>query len=162
MFIPKMIFLIVALFAVVILVKSYIITNLDVRDVEHNVLESRLLYSRNGLSYFDSEISRLYPGIIDVEKFQSLSLKNPNALDEMSMSYGAENPIIAAKISLVTSEKESIAYYNKDKYDKWEPRSLSGVIGGSGSYKSYAVKKYVLAKDGERIMPALLELKVIV
>ena len=51
--IPKLIFLTAVLFAVVILVKLFIITTTDIRRVESDILISRLLYSPNGLSYFE-------------------------------------------------------------------------------------------------------------
>ena len=160
--IPRIIFLIAVLFAVVLLVKIFIITNIDVRQVESNILISRLLYSKDGLSYYDEDIKRLYPGIIDLNKFRQISLENPNALDKTTMSYGQDNPIIAAKITLKQENKNDvIAFYNKDRFDKWEPRTLSTVRGGAGSFKSFQEQKYVLIKDGEAITRGILKLNII-
>ena len=49
LFIPRIIFLIAVLFAVVLLVKVFLITNIDIRQVEANVLVNRILYSKEGL-----------------------------------------------------------------------------------------------------------------
>ena len=158
MFIPKIIFLMAVLFAVVLLVKVFIVTTIDVRQVESNILVSRLLYSKGGLSYFDETIQRLYPGIIDLNKFEQLSKYNPNTLDNWIISYGEDNPIIAAKITLKYGDKKEIAvFYNKDRFDKWEPRALSTVKGGAGSVKSFEARRYILVKEGEKFFPAFLE-----
>ena len=98
--IPRIIFLIAILFAVVLLVKVFIITTVDISQIEANILISRLLYSKDGLSFYDESVNRLYPGIVDINKFKQLSTANPNALDNIAINYGLDNPIIAAKIIL--------------------------------------------------------------
>lgn len=168
--IPRIIFLIAVLFAVVILVKIFIITNVDVRQVESNILINRLLYSKDGLSYYDESLKRVYPGVVDLNKFRQLSINNPNWLDNTAINYGSDNPIIAAKITLknigsIVKEKQSAnditIFYNKDRFDKWEPRTLVTVRGGAGSVKSFQEQRYVLAKDNELLHPAVLEFYVI-
>lgn len=161
--IPRIIFLIVVVFAVVLLVKILIITIIDARDTEANVLVNRFLFSKDGLSYYDDKIKRVYPGIIDFKKFESLSSNNPNSLDTEGISYGPDNPLIAAKITLKYVEPglELTAYYNKDKYDKWSPRVLPTVTGGAGSVKAFTEKKFVLVKEGDKLSPAFLEFDII-
>lgn len=160
--IPKILFLTAVLFAVVILVKVFIVAAIDVRQVESNVLISRLLYSRDALSYFDQDINRVYSGVIDLNKFKELSANNPNFLDNKVISYGADNPIISAKIILKQEGKSDIiAYYNKDRYDKWVPRVLPTVRGGAGSVKSFKDTKYILVKEEEKLSPAIMEFDII-
>jgi len=162
MMIPRMIFLIAVLFTVVILVKVFIIAVTDIREIESNILINRLLYSANGLSYFDEELSRLYPGVINLEKFQQMSAINPNLLDSTIISYGSDNPIIAAKLTLKQKDKDDISlFYNKDRFDKWEPRTLSTVKGGAGSFKAFNEKRNIIVKDKEKIMPGILEFYII-
>ena len=161
-FIPKIIFLTAVLFAVVILVKKFVIITTDIRPVESNILVRRLLYPKDGMSYFDSQLSRVYPGTIDLEKFRVLSQSNPNELDHSAISYGDSNAIISAKLTLKQQGREDItAYYNKDRFDKWEPRVLPGVIGGAGSVKVFKEKQYVLIKENEKISTGILEFYVI-
>ena len=158
MMIPKIIFLAAVLFSVVILVKIFIITNTDIRRVESNILVARLLYTKHGMAYFDEKLKRVYPGIIDWEKFKQISTVNPNMLDMESINYGSENPIISAKIILKQEGKDDTTiYYNKDKFDKWEPRVLSTVQGGAGSVKLFKESAYVLVKDKDKISQAALE-----
>ncbi len=162
MMIPKILFLTAVLFAVVILVKLYIITNTDIREVESNVLIGRLLYSKHGLSYFDEDLKRVYPGAIDLNKFKQIGEANPNGLDMISLSYGSDNPIISAKITLKQESKDDvIAFYNKNKFDQWEPRTLSTVKGGAGSVKSFRKEVYVLVNDNGKFSPAILEFNII-
>jgi|SRR3989338_2154785 len=160
--IPKLIFLTAVLFAVVILVKLFIITTTDIRRVESDILISRLLYSPNGLSYFDNELKRVYPAVIDLNKFKQLSAGSPNQLDNGAAAYGSDNPIIAAKITLKQEGSKDIdVFYNKDRFDKWEPRTLSSVEGGAGSVQSFKEQRYVLAKEGDKLSPAILDFNVI-
>ena len=62
MIIPKIIFLTAVLFAVVILVKVFIITTTDVREVESNILVNRLLYSKDGVENCPPPPLRGYSG----------------------------------------------------------------------------------------------------
>lgn len=165
-FLPRLVFLIAVLFAVVLIVKVYIITNVDIREAEANILINRLLYSKNGLSHYDESIKRVYPGVIDLDKFKQLSMNNPNALDSVVINYGSDNPIIAAKITLrgidtYKGDPEIIVYYNKDRFDKWEPRTLSSIRGGAGTVKAFKEQNYVLAKEGDVVTPKILEFYII-
>ena len=170
LFIPRIIFLIAVLFAVVLLVKIFIITTIDINQVEANVLINRILYSKGGLAYYDKNIGRLYPGIVDLNKFRELSASNPNLLDNLVISYGFDNPIIAAKITLKnmqlpnSQEKDwnnIVIFYNKEKFEKWEPRILSTVKGGEGIVKSFKEQKYVIVRNGEKLMNGILEFYII-
>ena len=55
-----------------------------------------------------------------------------------------------------------VAYYNKEQFDKWEPRVLPDIEGGAGSVKAIKEQRYVLVKDGEILSPAVLEFFVII
>ena len=160
--IPEMIFLIAILFAYVILVKALIITNIDVREVESSILVNRLLFTQDGFLYYDDEIERLYPGIIVLNKFEDIAKNNPNILDNEVMSYGSDNPIIAANITLKRENKEDVTiYYNKEKFDRWKPRVLRTVKGGAGSVEPFKKQRYVLVKEGEILSPAILHFFII-
>jgi len=130
LFIPKIIFLVVLIFTFVILVKVLIVTNIDTKQIEAELLVNRLLFSQDGFSYYDESIDRLYPAIIDLESFKKLQ-NNPNILDSEIINYGKDNPIISAKITLKRENEMDIpVFYNKQRYDRWEPRVLPGITGG--------------------------------
>jgi len=162
LFIPRIMFLIAVLFAFVILIKTLIITSVDVRDIESRILVERMLFSRDGILYYDKGIERLYPGIIDFEKFKKINLLTdrsytPNDdvksfLDKEIIYYdsgtihGSENILIAASLTLAREGEPDISiYYNKKWYDRWIPKA--GFKGPAG-IKKFESKRNVLVKEG--------------
>ena len=157
MAIPQIIFLVAVLFAFVILIKVFIITHIDVRQVDANIFVNRVLLSKGAISYYDESIDRTYPGIISLERFLEISSINPNALDNEIMSYGADNPILAANMTLSREGyADIVAYYNKENFDRWEPKLLPGVKGGPGSVKAFEKQRYILVKDVDTLLPGIL------
>ena len=162
MAIPQIIFLIAVLFAFVILIKIYIITQIDVRQVDVNIFINRVLMSKGALSYYDEDIDRVYPGIVSLQRFLEISSINPNALDNEIMSYGADNPILAANMTLRREGYADIlAYYNKENFDRWKPKVLPEVRGGPGSVKAFERQRYVLVKEGDVLLPGILDFFII-
>ena len=160
--IPKIIFIIAVIFSFVILVKILIVSNINVKGIESQILVNRILFSKDSISYFDADTERLYPGIIDLKFFETLSKANPNVLDISTINYYKDNPIIAAKLTLKIRDKSDIvAYYNKEMFDRWEPRVLPEIKGGGGSVKAFKEKKYILVKDDLNLIPAVLEFFII-
>src|SRR3989338_4936131 len=116
MAIPQIIFLIAVLFAFVVLIKVFIITQIDVRQVDANIFINRVLLSKGAISHYDARIDRTYPGVVSLERFEEIISTNPNALDKEIISYGADNPILAAKMMLMREGYANVtAYYNKEK-----------------------------------------------
>ena len=166
MVIPQLIFLIAVLFAFVILVKTLIITTVDVREIDASILVERMLFSPNGISYHDDSINRVYPGIINLEKFKEISMKTnkdfilggdvTSILDTDVISYGPDNPpIIAAELILIQEGREDIiAFYNKKWYDRWAPKTLG--VPGPASIKEFVKERNVLIKEGNTLSPGTL------
>ena len=164
-FIPRIIFLIAVIFSVVIIVKKFIITSIDVREVEANILISRLIFSKV-ISYNDPSLNRLYPGIVDLDKFRKLS--SDSGLLDKSIDYGDANPIIAARLTLklaggneIDGKKYLAAYYNKKKFDEWFPKIQETVTGGSGSVKMVNDNRLVLIKEKDEFTPGMIEFEVL-
>lgn len=163
MWIPKFIYITVAFLSVLFLVRLLVYNNIDTSSAEAKVLANRIFYSPNSISYFDAEIDRAYPGIIDIEKYTKLQV-SPNEMDTKTLTYGSDNGVIAAKITLksIDTKSEYEIFYNKENYDFWEPRILSTVVGGSGSVKSIIEQRYVLIKVGNQFQKGILKMHVIV
>ena len=156
MFIPRIIFLVAVLFAFVILVKILILTAFDIMEVEAKILVERMLFSRDGIVYYDESIERLYPGVIDLDKFKEISIQTDRSytledtaksiLDNETIYYGSDNILIAANLTLFQEGEPDISvYYNKKGYDRWAPKvGFSGPGGG----KKFKMTKNVLVKEG--------------
>lgn len=163
LWIPKFIFITIAFLSVVFLVRLLVVNNIDTSGTEAMVLTNRIFYSPNIISYFDPEIGRAYPGIIDLEKYTKLQA-SPNEMDIKTLSYDGNNGIIAAKLTLENIESNSKydIFYNRENYDFWEPRILSTVQGGSGSVKSVTEQRYVLIKISNHLQKGILKIHLIV
>ena len=162
MMIPQLIFLIAVLFAFVILVKTLIVTHVDVRGIDASIFAERLLFSPNGISYFDGSIERVYPGIIDLEEFRQINDDPDFKLDRILVNYGSDNPIMAAKLTLAQAGGGSIVkYYNKIWYDRWKQKVLPSVREGPASIGSFDKRRNVLIKEGDTLSPGTLSFRIL-
>ena len=164
LWIPKFIYLIIAFLSVIFLLRLLILNNIDASDAEARILANRIFYSPNVISYFDKDIERGYAGIIDFEKYRKLENIDINEMDTKTITYGQDNKLIAAKLTLdnIETNAEDTAFYNKDSYNFWEPRILSTVTGGSGSVKSIMEQRYVLIKTKDTMYKGILKMQIIV
>lgn len=158
--IPRIIFIIVSIFAVVILVNTFISKKIDIADIEADLLYQRLIYSNYGLSYYDEEINRFYPGVIDINKFATGSIEKEL---ENSIFYGEDNNYIGAKILLkdIKEENEYVIFYNKDFFnDKLEiyNANLKGVGAVTGVERNIPI----LINEGGEFRNGFLNLLVLI
>jgi len=138
----RLLFLTVVVFTCVFLIRMYIVNNVDIVNTEMDLFTYRVLYSPNGIMKVDESLGRVYPGVIDIEKFRD----GENITSRM-IDYGDTNYYIAAKFWL--KEKNEVFYYNKGGYDMWKP--LTGIGGGTdlGSVASLHKEIFVLV-DNEK------------
>ena len=124
--IPRLLFLVIVLFSVVFLIRQFVVSNLNVQDVQAEVFIDRVLYSPNGILYFDSGPQRAVPGLIDQSRLKT------EVLDSL-MDY-KNNNFIAANITLFDTKNNivSSAAYNKESYLNWNPIALSRLQGSGG------------------------------
>ena len=124
--IPRLLFLIIVLFSVVFLIRQFVVNNLNVQDVQAEVFVNRVLYSPNGILYYDNSIQRAVPGIIDPLKLKSEVL-------DLLIDYKTNN-FIAANITLFDAGGNvvSSSAYNKESYLNWNPIALSRLKGPGG------------------------------
>ncbi len=156
-FIPRLMFFSFVALTVVLLVRSYIIYTVDVKDAEMEVLANRLLYSPACLAYYDETLERSYPGVVDLRKLQGPLLDN-------CIRYGERNDYLAMNITLrpVDEPEGSIAgvLYNSEGWDAWLPRVGTFGPGGAAVLK---VRRLVLYRDADaELKPAVLDILVVV
>lgn len=155
----KIFFLIVVLFSLVLLVRSIIVTELDIFNAEADLFIQRVLLSRNSISYYDQDIDRLYPGIIDLDKFMS---PNINEILNLSMYYGIENDKVAAALTLKddTGVILRTIIYNPDYYARWKEMLTASWIKGPGGVRG-KTKSYEVLIKGTELRRGTLEIEVI-
>jgi hypothetical protein len=143
LFIIWVIFLVYELLVVVTFSSAYVRREIDVRDAEARVFANRILYSYDGISYFDEDLGKIFPGTVDLKKLDS------NYLD--SVFWIEDNQVMAAKITVTnldTNAKQD-AIYNNVWYYRWLP--LAGK-SGSGASTEIVETRYVSIYNGDQYM----------
>ncbi len=156
MWIPRIIFMVIVLFSVIFLATWYAWQEIHSWQAESGLITQRMLYSINGISYHDPLSSRLYPGIIDLSKFQN----NQIPILDSSIYYGPENKHLGAKITIKDMQDNILreGIYNNDIYSRIVQEGRTGAGGIDVSRK----KIYVLAKDTQQLIPAIAEITVVI
>ena len=155
-------FIVVCLVAIamVILVKTYIVTEINIQETHALIFMYNILNEKNGLSYYDPTLERVYVGTIAVADFQ-----NPDVLEERlndRMNYGSHT-LIAAQLTLFDAQGIVLgtAYYNREWYEPWIIVART-FWEGPGSTTAYFENKTVLLleKDGTK-KPGILQFSVV-
>ncbi len=153
----RLIVLIIIIVVIQIVINIFILQNIDTRSAEAKVLTNRILFSGTGIIYTDSEISRAYPGIIDLDKFYDTNLESVLHLPENKVYF-------AAKITItdLDGKKLSEIYCYKDWYDNWKPLADLN-LAGKGGVDNFIEKRYVLIHDSadNKIKSAVAEISIL-
>lgn len=138
---------------VVMFIRHFILVDLEVKDVEANVLVNRLIFSPNCIAYENLDFGRVYPGIVDITRFNSAVL-------EECVYYGERNDFIAANLTLsyLDAAETQYTYLNKEGYILLQPRTN---FKGEGGANYYAFERYVLVQDEENQRGAILTIEVV-
>ena len=112
--------LLLVLFSIVILVHMFVNESMNVQDEEVKMFPEFLLYSKYGLSHYDQQTNRVYPGILNYAEITNTNLIQAK-LDH-SFDYG-NYKLMAIKFNFVDLDPqvEGIQefYYKKERYDEW-------------------------------------------
>lgn len=151
--IPRLIFVFIVCFAIAMLIRVYIVTEIDLGQVESHLMMNRLLNSPSGFIY--ERNGRHYPEIIDPERLKD------DILDE-AFTYKTRE-VFGAKILLkdAANSLEWEAYVAKDVYNKLIPSHALGGGGGGSTLvtRTMAVQYYDSTKD--EFLPAVLEIELV-
>ena len=142
------IIIIVSVFFGIVLLNHFV-TGLNSHEVENLILIKRLTYSPNMLAYQDPVTTRVYPGVIDLNKFSTEYIEE-NLLNK--------NKRLAVNLELTDLETGEIkrAYVNEQRARAWDDYVA---IGG---YDSSTLKRHVKIYDNGEIRQGLLRVKVLV
>ena len=136
--------------------------NIDTFPIENEVLTNRILYSNNGLWFYDENISRLYPGILDLNNFNDKS-KIESSLAQ-TMNYGDENKRAAAELVLEDDggTKFNPIYYNGQKYKEWIEWYKAKVTSGAGARKGETRQIGVIIKNKDELSAGKLNITILI
>jgi len=134
--IPRIIFLVIVMFSVVLLISKFAVESINVQKLQAEVFTNRFLYSPNGILYLDPDTQQTTFAVIDPAK-----ITNQN-LDKL-MNY-SEEFFIAGQVSLYDQNNNlvSSAIYNNKTFYRWIPIAR-GDISGQGGVKESNITKSV-------------------
>ncbi len=153
MWIPRFVYLVIVILATSGLILGFVVTKVDVSEVESHILLHRLQFSPQGITHYDTETGRVYPGIVEKSKLTD---------NYLASVLGAKDDEMAARLVLsdFSDNKLAEAYLNKKTYANWQP--IAAVVGqskdisGTGKKVPHPESRYVYSET-----PALLETVVI-
>jgi len=136
---PRLVFLIIAAILVATVVSYFVVEEASVLQTDAEIFTQRVLYSTNGISYVDPLTSRVYPGVIDLAKFNSI--KNL----EDSVFYGEKSTYLGAKFVLLDMNKKLISsqVHRNNAYRRIAEQGISG----KGGVEVFEKDLYVLIND---------------
>ena len=151
MMIPRILFLMLVVFVIVLFVRYSVVNSFDISSTQAEIAVERLLYSADGISYYDMAIDRSYPLIINPEKCET------SYLDKV---FSAKN--IAVRLVIYKDELPlKTCYINEDWYYNWQPRT-STRVRGSGVVKKYVLEKPVFIMQNGKLSQGLAEFNVLI
>ena len=96
----RYIFTLFVALSIVFLVRSMLMVNINIQEAQSSILINNFLFSNNCFSYYDLELDRPLPGVIDPFKFTS------KVADDCAY-FGETNDFAAAQITLIKKEYSS-------------------------------------------------------
>jgi len=137
---------------IIVLVSFYLLTaryttiDQDVFGIESTILVNSFFYARGGLSYEDPITNRIYPNIVELQKFYPGDDANKTQEQLLSSIYfGQGQRHIAAKITISGYS----VYYNKPNYGAWEPLTTQTKAVGPSQVFSKNFTKDLLVKESD-------------
>ncbi|MBD3203997.1 hypothetical protein GF327_06865 [Candidatus Woesearchaeota archaeon] len=124
-------------------------TELSGHNIENIILIKRLLYSPGLLAYQDTQTGRVYPGIIDIEKFDT------KIIESVLLN---KNNRIAANLELKNIKTGEIKriYINEERASAWDDYITFD------EFDSSFQKRHVRISQNNQFYPGTLKIKVYV
>lgn len=154
--IQRILFIVVIVFSILFLINYFFNLKNETTDMRIALLANRILYSPDGITYNSAETDRAYPGIVDLQKFDSAYLEKAIYYrDEDTDKKG--NAVIAAKLRLLDESDKEIKFliFNEKTYNNIQPISFAS--GYARAFKTY----YVLIYDNGNLKSAKLEMDIV-
>ncbi len=128
-YITKIPFTVIVVFSIIFMIGAFVLTDINISEASTKVYSQVFLFSEHGISYYDKEINRVYPLIIDISDLN----KTEEKINEY-IYFGENNNKFAARITYHIEnydlDKKEI-YYNKQLFELLEPLNKLEGPGGS-------------------------------
>jgi hypothetical protein len=140
---------------IILFANIYSYINIDTYEAESELFIYRAVHSPNGISYVDGVSGRVYPGIIDISKFENNSIP----ILQQSIDFGADNHIGARFIVKdFTGQPLASSTYNPITFRRIAEKNIAGPGGVDVKEKQI----YALIKKQGTFIPGILEMSVVV
>jgi hypothetical protein len=159
MMIPRIVFLAIVMFSILFLIRSAIVTQIDVFEVETELFTLNTIYA---ISETQPETTRLELATVDKEKL--LNGKLETRIHQI-LNYEKENRKIAAKLTFKTGIDEDIIkeiIYNKDYYKDWNTKSRALWNKGPGGVRDKTTQIPCIIKEPSKEERCVVEIHIIV
>jgi hypothetical protein len=153
---PDIILTIIVMTSIFLMVNLFLNQKLEVQNLQKEVFVGRVLYSPDSIMRTDNLTGKVYPGMIELEKFSNKTLE-----DSIKYSYERQ---LASKMTLYDVEGGIVktVYYNSEWYNRFKPLADSN-LGGVGGIKKYSKKIPINYIDKEKIIsPGMLDIEVLI
>lgn len=125
-FVYKVVYAAFVLASVVFLIKLLVFTSVPTQEVEIHGLANTIMNSPT-IMYTDPNTGRLYPGIVDLEKFKSGAFES--VVIQQKKTMAAELVLYFGNPNQFTSP----IYYNEPLYIQLKPFIVADIEGSSGA-----------------------------
>lgn len=145
-YISKIFIVIVLFFAIILLIKTGIQSDIDTVEAESNIFYYRLIYSNAGISYYDPISNRVHPGVIDIASVMDTASIEQKLADHILFSDKDQGQV-AAKIQIFDKNGKNITefYLNRNRYEALIPLTTGGTGPGAAHRTEHGI--YVLLAD---------------
>ncbi len=146
--IVRLIFISIVLVTFYIFVRMAISRDINTEELEANVIITRLLYQPDGIIYYDDNLNRYYPGVIDLAKFNEARINNSLFMENNSY-YTFNMTLYDKDMKLVKSimfNPEKFGIF-KNAYDA-APAEGAKVVRSANEF-FYDIRKIQYLKDDE-------------
>lgn len=147
-YIHRSVFTVVVALTAYFIIRAFIVTSIQVAPIEANLLMNYPHIHREGFSKFDSAIGRLYPGVVDANRFTTSQLKLLKAEKPLIVGRFAKKQAIVDYQLKKEDPPYPPAYTDQGRYVLWQPLAQSRAKGEGGK-TPYAELRYVTLADGK-------------
>ena len=160
-FLPRIIFLTVAVLIIGIYSSFFLIRHVDTFEVEEETLLNRIYFSPELAAYQDPATGRAYPGQVDPEHIRTDHLER--GLEYEDKEHIALKVVLEDRngISVMLPDGDlAIGFVNQESYERWQPMTNIG-LKGAGAFSYFERRLPVQYSYEDEIRTGFLKVSII-